>query len=208
MIVLCTYTTTHISVSSHACLIIYLEMMIYHIFMYSTVQPAKKYIIQKSIMGNYISGSNLLRLLELIEWEPLTSIIPHNSRYPSHHQYDNDSTGCSIWIATKLNNCCDYVFESDTFPFRFMLETCVHFDFWNKKFFEFFIGSPLWFGVFFNFFYFSKKWKIPQIIGGPPYEKFEKNFIPKIKMYTYFQHKSEGKSVWLEKHGHNTCLLL
>ena len=25
-------------------------------------------------------------------------------------------------------------FESDTFPFRLMLETCVHFDFWNKIF--------------------------------------------------------------------------
>ena len=42
-------------------------------------------------------------------------------------------------------------FEWDTFPFRFMLDTCVHFDFWNKNFFEFFIGSPLWFGVFFIF---------------------------------------------------------
>ena len=32
-------------------------------------------------------------------------------------------------------------YESDTFPFRFMLETCIHFDFWNKILFEFFKGD-------------------------------------------------------------------
>ena len=35
------------------------------------------------------------------------------------------------------------LYESDTFSFRFMLETCVHFDFWNKNFFEFFKGFHL-----------------------------------------------------------------
>ena len=108
-----------------------------------------------------------------------------------------------LWFlrrSTDLSNICRYrVFHmdsykskqvlwpcfssQDTFPFRFMLETCVQFDFWNKNFFEFVIGSPLWFGVFFNVFYFSKK----------------NNNLFK---------KSEGKSVWHEKHGHNTCLLL
>ena len=34
-----------------------------------------------------------------------------------------------------------------------------------------------------------------QITGGRPFEKFEKIFIQKIKMYTRFQHKSEGKIV-------------
>ena len=61
-------------------------------------------------------------------------------------------------------------FESDTFPFKFMLETCVHFDFLEEK-----------------------KEKIPHIIIT--FEKFKQNFIPKIKMYARFQHKSEGKGV-------------
>ena len=38
--------------------------------------------------------------------------------------------------------------------------------------------------------------------------KFEKKFIPKIKMYTCFQHKSEGKSFWPKKHSHSTHLLM
>ena len=36
--------------------------------------------------------------------------------------FKNIGTGCSILIVTKVNKYCDYVFVSDTFPFRFMLE--------------------------------------------------------------------------------------
>ena len=48
---------------------------------------------------------------------------------------------------------------SDTFPFRFMLETCVHFEFWNKKFFRIFQRAFL--------FFLEKLTKMPQNIGGP-----------------------------------------
>ena len=48
----------------------------------------------------------------------------------------------------------------------FIVEKCVHFDIWNKK-----IS------------------KMSQIIGGDPLKKF---FIPNIKMYTFFHHKSVG----------------
>ena len=88
-------------------------------------------------------------------------------------------------------------FESDTFPFRFMLEACVHFDFWSI-FFSL-KGSPLWFEVFFKFFIFLKKNEKWKIIGETLWKiQKKKFFIPKIKMYTCFQHKSEGKSAWLE----------
>ena len=50
-------------------------------------------------------------------------------------------------------------FESDTLPFRFMLETCVHFDLWNK--------------YFLNVGYFSFFRKITK--------KIQKKIIPKIK---------------------------
>ena len=33
-------------------------------------------------------------------------------------------------------------FKSDTFALRFMLETCVHFDFWNNSFFQIFQRDP------------------------------------------------------------------
>ena len=58
-------------------------------------------------------------------------------------------------------------FESDTFPFRFMLQTCVHFDFWDKFCFEFSKGPPYDL-VYFSFFYFSRKMKnTPNHRGDP-----------------------------------------
>ena len=40
-------------------------------------------------------------------------------------------TGYPIWIVTKVNEASDVTMflASETFPFRFMLEMCVHFDF-------------------------------------------------------------------------------
>ena len=84
-------------------------------------------------------------------------------------------------------------FESDTFRFRFMLEKCVYFDFWNNFLGNFSKGPPYYLG------YFSFFRKIKNLKNTPnhrgDFEKFEKKIIPKIKMYTCFQHKSEGKSV-------------
>ena len=54
-------------------------------------------------------------------------------------------------------------FESDTFPFRFMLETCVHFEFWNKK------------NKNFQFFFLKISEKSRKSLGGP-FENFEKYF--------------------------------
>ena len=63
-------------------------------------------------------------------------------------------------------------FESDTFPFRFMLETCVHFSFFRK----------------------INNLKNTPIHRGDPL-KNSNFFISKMKMHTFFEHKSEEKSV-------------
>ena len=56
-------------------------------------------------------------------------------------------TGGLKWIVTKVNKYYDLCFwchvVSNTFPFRFMLETCAHFGFFNKTiFFLNFSKSP------------------------------------------------------------------
>ena len=64
---------------------------------------------------------------------------------------------------------------SDTFPFRFMLEMCVHFDFWNKKFFELFKGSSYDLEIF-HFFRKIKNLKNTPNHRGDPL-KNSKNFL-------------------------------
>ena len=48
----------------------------------------------------------------------------------------------------KSKSAVTMFFKSDTFPFRFMLEPCVHFDFWNKKFSNLSKGPPYDLGYF------------------------------------------------------------
>ena len=69
-------------------------------------------------------------------------------------------TGCSIWIVTKEMSAMIMFLVSDTFPFRFMPETCVHFDFYNIFFLNLSKSPPMIWGIF-QIFNFSKKWKIP-----------------------------------------------
>ena len=53
-------------------------------------------------------------------------------------------TGCSIWIVTRGNECCDYVFGVRLFSLQIYAgNMCMHFDFWNNIFFKFFKVSPL-----------------------------------------------------------------
>ena len=87
---------------------------------------------------------------------------------------DNCTTGCSIWIVTKVNECCDYVFDVKTLFTQDLFWKCVYILICGTKF-------------FFQFLIFLKR--------GGPFKKFKKKIIPKIKIYTCFQHKSEGKSV-------------
>ena len=47
-----------------------------------------------------------------------------------------------------LTGAVTMFFESDTFPFKFMLETCVHFDFWNNFFSNISKGSSYDLGYF------------------------------------------------------------
>ena len=58
-------------------------------------------------------------------------------------------TVCSIWIVTKVNECCDYVFGFRHFSLQiYAANMCVHFDFWKKFFVEFFNESPYDLGDF------------------------------------------------------------
>ena len=88
---------------------------------------------------------------------------------------------------------------SDTFPFRFMLGTCVHFDFWNEKTSKFFKGFPskIW-GIFLFFIQKLKIWKMPQIIEGP-FEKFKKNYSKNQNVHTYvFSIHLKGKVSYIK----------
>ena len=51
-------------------------------------------------------------------------------------------------------------FESDTFPFKFMLETCVYFDFWNKNVFKIFKKIQSVLPMIWGIFHFLEKIKI------------------------------------------------
>ena len=71
-------------------------------------------------------------------------------------------------------------FESDTFPFRFMLETCVHFDFCNKIFSNFSKGPPYDLG-YFSFFKKIKKLKNTPNHRGDPMKNSKKFLFQKSK---------------------------
>ena len=108
------------------------------------------------------------------------------------------SRGCSIWIATKVNECCGLwlCFLSQTlFPSDLFWKYVYILIFGIKFFLNFSNGHPLYdLGHFSKVYFFLKKWKITQIIL--PFEKFEKKFYSKNQnVCTHFQHKSEGKSI-------------
>ena len=67
------------------------------------------------------------------------------------------------------------ILVSDIFPLIFMLETCLHFDIWNKKFFfHFFKGSSHYDLAHFSNLDLAENWKNKSI---------QFFFIPDIKMY-------------------------
>ena len=85
----------------------------------------------------------------------------------------------------------------------FPSDLCVHFDFWNNFFSNISKGPPMIWGIF----HFLNLKNNPNHRGFP-LKIFNKNCIPKIKMFAFFKHISEGKIVSLKKHSQITHLLL
>ena len=81
------------------------------------------------------------------------------------HTFD---TGCPTWIATKVNQCCDYVCLSQTlFPSHFCWKHVYNLIFGIKKFQIFQRVLPMIWDIFQIFNFSKKKMKNPQIIVGP-----------------------------------------
>ena len=69
-------------------------------------------------------------------------------------------------------------------PIIFMMEKCVHFDIWNKKYFENCKGS------LYDLAHFSNFQPNPNLKNKPNHPL--NFFIPNIKMHIFFHHKNVG----------------